>query len=285
MQQPDNANSIFTINKHPGNYYSQLGFSSNGNLYYRNFVNNVAINTTQGWSQLAFTSSIPTVNNGTLTMTTSTGLDGGATFTANQSGNSTFAVTLDLTEISLGAGLDSTATGLTLDLSEFTDMTAGMTATDEFIVLDAGAERRKAAGEIGLSIFNNDAGFITSSSIPSVGNGTLTVQGTGVLGGSGTFTANQSGNSTISVTHDNSGVTAGSYARATVTVNATGHVTSISANSDANTNYYTTTATFNTGNGIISFSGAGGQPAYSVDIDGRFFTAKWRHTFWNLKPR
>ena len=262
----DNANSIFTVNRHPGNYYSQLGFSSNGNLYYRNFVN-TAINTTQGWNQLAFTSSIPTVNNGTLTMTTSTGLDGGATFTANQSGNSTFAVTLDLTEISLGAGLDSTATGLTLDLSEFTDMTAGMNTNDEFIVLDSSAERRKRAGEIGLSIFSNDAGFITSS---SVGNGTLTVQGTGVLGGSGTFTANQSGNSTISVTHDNSGVTAGSYARATVTVNATGHVTSISANSDANTNYYTTTATFNTGNGIISFSGAGGQPAYSVDIDGRF---------------
>ena len=88
--------------------------------------------------------SVPTVNNGTLTMTTNTGLDGSATFTANQSGNSAFAVSLDLTEISLGAGLDSTATGLTLDLSEFTDMTAGMTATDEFIVLDSGAERRKA---------------------------------------------------------------------------------------------------------------------------------------------
>ena len=37
---------------------------------------------------------------------------------------------------------------------------------------------------------------------PTVGNGTLTVQGTGVLGGTGTFTANQSGNTTISITHD-----------------------------------------------------------------------------------
>ncbi len=228
----DNSNSILTLNRHPGNYYSQLGFSSNGNLYYRKF-SNTAINTTQGWNQIAFTSSIPTVNNGTLTMTTSTGLDGGATFTANQSGNSTFAVTLDLTEISLGAGLDAGATSLSLDLSEFTDMTAGMNTNDEFIVLDSSAERRKRAGEIGLSIFSNDAGFITSSSIPSVGNGTLTVQGTGVLGGSGTFTANQSGNSTISVTHDNSGATAGSYTNANVTVNATGHITSVSNGSDA----------------------------------------------------
>ena len=116
-----------------------------------------------------------TVNNGTLTMTTNTGLDGSATFTANQSGNSAFAVSLDLTEISLGAGLDSTATGLTLDLSEFTDMTAGMTATDEFIVLDSGAERRKAAGEIGNSIFSNTANYITSASLPTVNNATITI--------------------------------------------------------------------------------------------------------------
>lgn len=94
--------------------------------------------------------SLPTVNNGTLTMTTSTGLDGGATFTANQSGNSAFSVSLDL--------------------SELTDMTAAMTSTDEFIVLDSGAERRKAAGEIGLSIFNNNAGFITSSSSATLTN-------------------------------------------------------------------------------------------------------------------
>ena len=195
-------------------------------------------------------SSLPTVNNPTITITTATGLDGATSFTLNQSSAKTIA--------------------LSLDLSELTDMTAAMTATDEFIVLDSGAERRKAAGEIGLSIFNNDAGFITSSSIPSVGNGTLTVQGTGVLGGSGTFTANQSGNSTISVTHDNSGATAGSYTNANITINASGHITAAANGSDANTNYYTTTATFNTGNGIISFSGAGGQPAYSVDIDGRF---------------
>ena len=37
----------------------------------------------------------------------------------------------------------------------------------------------------------------------------------------------------VTISHANSGVSAGSYARATVTVNATGHVTSISANSDA----------------------------------------------------
>ena len=38
--------------------------------------------------------------------------------------------------------------------------------------------------------------------IPTVNNGTLTVEGTGVLGGSGTFTANDSTSPTISITHD-----------------------------------------------------------------------------------
>ena len=143
--------------------------------------------------------SVPAVNNGTLTMTTNTGLDGSATFTANQSGNSAFAVSLDLTEISLGAGLDSTATGLTLDLSEFTDMTAGMTATDEFIVLDSGAERRKAAGEIGNSIFSNTANYITSASLPTVNNATITINAGTNLTTAGHFTTNQSSNETITI--------------------------------------------------------------------------------------
>ena len=51
-----NANSIFAFNKHDGSYDSQLGFSSNGNIYYRNFAN-VAPNTTQAWKQIAFTDS------------------------------------------------------------------------------------------------------------------------------------------------------------------------------------------------------------------------------------
>ena len=47
----NNANSIITVNKHPGDYNSQLGFSSNGNIYYRNFNNSTAY-TTQAWNQV-----------------------------------------------------------------------------------------------------------------------------------------------------------------------------------------------------------------------------------------
>ena len=76
-----------------------------------------------------------------------------------------------------------------------------------------------------------DGRYALTSAIPTVGDGTLTVQGTGALGGTGTFTANQSGNTTISVTHDTFG-TAGTYAYPSqVITNDTGHVTSITAGS------------------------------------------------------
>jgi hypothetical protein len=86
------------------------------------------------------------------------------------------------------------------------------------------------------SQYVNGAGdLVTFPSIPTVGNGTLTVQGTGALGGTGTFTANQSGNTTISVTHDSfsdTGTTdaatlsfGGTFdAYTDVTTNSTGHV-------------------------------------------------------------
>ena len=87
-------------------------------------------------------------------LSTGTGLDGGGTITTS----GTFTITLDL--------------------SELTDMTAAMTGTDEFIVLDSGAERRKAANEIGLSIFDNDAGFTTNT-----GDITAVLAGAGLTGG------------------------------------------------------------------------------------------------------
>lgn len=48
------------------------------------------------------------------------------------------------------------------------------------------------------SQLQNDSGFITASSLPTVNNGTLTIQQDGVTVGS--FTANQSGNTTVNIT-------------------------------------------------------------------------------------
>lgn len=57
----DNSNDIITINRHPDNYYSQLGFSSNGNMYYRSF-NNEAINTTKAWRTVWDSGSLTNLN-------------------------------------------------------------------------------------------------------------------------------------------------------------------------------------------------------------------------------
>ena len=62
-----------------------------------------------------------------------------------------------------------------------------------------------SAGDIPTktSQLQNDSGFITSASVPTVNNGTLTIQQDGVT--VGTFTANQSGNTTVNVTGGGSG--------------------------------------------------------------------------------
>ena len=66
----------------------------------------------------------------------------------------------------------------------------------------------------------------------SVGNGTLTVQGTGALGGSGTFSANQSSDATISISHDDTSSqgsvnNSGATVIQDVTLDGYGHVTAL----------------------------------------------------------
>ena len=51
MPTVDNSNSFLNINRHSGNYNSQLGFSSNSHMYYRSF-SNTAINSSQAWHKV-----------------------------------------------------------------------------------------------------------------------------------------------------------------------------------------------------------------------------------------
>ena len=110
----------------------------------------------------------------------------------------------DIESVTAGVGLSgggsSGAVTLDLDFSELTDMTGTMDATDEFIILDSGTgEKRKAASEIGLSIFNNDSGFTTN-----VGDITGVTAGSGMTGGgtSGGVTLNVIGGAGVTANAD-----------------------------------------------------------------------------------
>jgi hypothetical protein len=77
------------------------------------------------------------------------------TLTTNTTGNYVASLTAGAL-IDVGAAGEGATPSIDVDLSEATDMTEAMVGTDEFIVLDASSQKRKAANEINLSIFNND---------------------------------------------------------------------------------------------------------------------------------
>jgi hypothetical protein len=131
----DNSNCILTLNRHDGNYYSQLGFSSNGNLYYRAF-NNTAINTTQAWQTLWTSSSLTNLNQ----------LTNGPGYTTN---TGTVTSVAELTIGTSGTNITSTVTNGT---------------TTPVITLNiptASASNRGALSSADWTTFNNKQAAIT----------------------------------------------------------------------------------------------------------------------------
>ena len=132
--------------------------------------------------------------------------------------------------ITVNTGLDISGGTISLDLSEFTNMTGDMSASaDQFIVLDNGAERKKTANTIKLSIFDNDAGFVSSSGVTSVATGSGltggTITGTGTISHADTSSQASVNNSNGTVIQD-------------ITLDTFGHITDInSVNLDGR--YYT----------------------------------------------
>ena len=102
---------------------------------------------------------------------------GGMTITTDAS-TDTITFSSANTTYTAGTGLSLSSTEFNLDFSELTDMTSDIAGTTEFILQDGTTESRKAASEIKLSAFNNDAGFTTNT-----GDITSVSAGTGLSGG------------------------------------------------------------------------------------------------------
>jgi hypothetical protein len=168
----DNANAILTVNRHPGNYYSQLGFSSNGNLYYRNFVN-TAINTSQGWQTIWTSTSLTnlnqltngpgyTSNTGTVTSVSGTGSYGGLTLTGTvtTSGNITLGGTPTGTWPISVSGNAATATSATSAATWTSARTLTIGNTGKSV--NGSANVAWTLAEIGAYAATNPSGYATT---------------------------------------------------------------------------------------------------------------------------
>ena len=57
----DNSNGIISLNRHPGNYWSQIGLGSDGRIKYRSYsATAISSDPSRAWNTLAYTSEIPT---------------------------------------------------------------------------------------------------------------------------------------------------------------------------------------------------------------------------------
>ena len=111
----------------------------------------------------------------------------------------------------------------------------------------------------------------SSTTIPTVYNCTLTVQGTGALGGSGTFTANSFCDCTISISHDDTSTQSsvdntGNTVIQDVTLDGYGHVTGLASKTLSIPTVNDANITINAGSSILTLnSTAGGSEIFTTN--------------------
>lgn len=133
------------------------------------------------WSRITGAPSIPTVNNGTLTMSTGTGLTGSATFSANQSSAVTFSVGLAQATATARGGIEIFSNTVQSVAANAVSATASRTYGIQL----------NSAGQAVVNVPWTNTTY-------TVGNGTITVSAGNGLTGGGSFTTNQTGAGTIS---------------------------------------------------------------------------------------
>ena len=179
---------------------------------------------------------VPTVGNGTITITQPGTTN--QTFTVNQTGNTTIALKNDNTVVTPGNG------ALTIrNYGDNTNSTGTFTAN-------------QSSGSV-ITLpqvkYSNISGTPTIPTVPTVGNGTITIKQPGTT--DQTFTVNQTGNTTINLRNDNTVTTPGNGA---INFNAGNGLSSVGDNATANQSSSTTkTFSVKAANSTISVSSSG----------------------------
>jgi len=208
-------------------YTAGAGLALTGTVFSNTITNNNQLTNGAGYIT---SSSVPTVNNATVTVTTGTGLDGATSFTLNQSANKTIALSLDLNE--LGAG-------------------GTLLGTDSLVAVNGTVSNKQLISSIPLSIFSNNSGWTSN-----VGDITGVTAGTNLTGGGNT--------GTVTLNMATGGVGAGTYGSTsnstkvdTITVDAYGRVTAVATGATGSGNM--TSWIIKEGNGTESTSVTNGE--------------------------
>jgi hypothetical protein len=158
----NNSNAIITLNRHPGDYYSQLGFSSNGNLYYRAF-SNTAIDTTTAWQTIWTSTSLTNLNQ----------LTNGPGYTTN-TGTVTSVASLTLgttgTDVSSTVTNGTTTPVITLNIPTASASNRGALSSTDWVAFNA-----KQAAITGGATTITSSNLTASRALVSDGSGKVVV--------------------------------------------------------------------------------------------------------------
>jgi hypothetical protein len=195
----------------------------------------------------------------------------------NDAGWTSNTGTVTSVAVSAGTGLSGGGTvttsgiiSLALDFSELTDMTGDIAGTTEFILQNGTVESRKAANEIKLSAFNNDAGWTTNTgTVTSIAAGSYLTGGTITTTGTLAVDATSANTASKVVARDASG----NFSAGTITAALNGNASTATTLATARTISLSGDAT-----GSASFDGSANATitvAVANDShthDGRYYT-------------
>ena len=177
----DNSNSIITVNRHGGNYNSQLGFSSNGNIYYRKFSNST--NNAQAWEQVYHSGNIiPSADLDADTAHLST--------TQTFTGAKTFTGTVALTGTGRITGVDT--------VSASTDA-ASKAYVDGAVIANTDTQDLSISGRV-ISLTNGGSVTVPETTIPTIPSGNQIIDWTSDQGSTNIHAGNYTDTNTTYTT-------------------------------------------------------------------------------------